>query len=185
MLRLSALALAMLAAGCSMGTGTGGAEPAGAAAAPQGPAEAHAHLRDASCYTVDLYDPVPVEEPGPEVPAEYAQFLGSWENGAWDGEWCHDLLIFRVEANGRVHLLDMHAPYEKYGLSPTVFQRTARIHDDGTLRFAYGTETRRYRLERNILVGERRGGYGRMEVALVDPERVPMPRPRPVRAARR
>jgi len=148
------------------------------------PPSEYAHLNDAKCYTVELYDEVKIEKPAANVPPAYSQFLGAWENGAWNGDWCHDLLIFRVEANGKVHLLDMHEPSEEFGLAPSVFKRVGRIHEDGSIRFAYGTETRRYWLRRGVLFGKRSGSYGAMEIALTNPQFVPLPVPRPVRAAK-
>jgi hypothetical protein len=186
---IAALAASGLLMGCNaLGSGAGGSaadatEPAAMSVA--GFASEYAHLRRSDCYTVELYDEVPVEEPEPAVPARYTQFLGWWENGAWNGDWCHDLLIYDVDPSGRVELLDMHAPSEEFGLAPSVFKRTARIHEDGTLRFAYGTETRRYRIEGGVLVGHRSGSYGRMQVALVNPDFMPLPVPRPVRASKR
>jgi len=144
----------------------------------------YAHLRDPDCYTVDLFDDQPIERPGDTVPPEVAQYVGLWENGAWDGTWCHDLLVFRAEANGQLHLLDMHAPNTDLNLAPTVFRRTARVDEEGNLRFRYGTESRVYRIKQGVLYGVRTGGYGRMEIALSNPNVVPFPQPRPVRAAR-
>lgn len=162
---------------------TGGSSGAASAEARQSGPDL-AGLREPGCYTVDLFSDQPIQRPGPEVPPEFAQFIGSWEGGSWNGEWCHDLLIYQVDADGTAHLLDMHAPNDEFGLAPTVFRRKGTIREDGALYFAYGIETRRYELRRGVLFARRDGGYGTMEAALVNANLVPVPLPRPVRAAR-
>jgi len=137
------------------------------------------------CYTVDLFKPVPVETPTPEVPPEYAAFLGRWGNGWWNGSWCHDLLIHAVHADGRAELLDMHAPSEKYAQPASIFKRTGRIREDGTLYFAHGLTRRRYVIENGVMRGLREdGAHGRLEIVMTRKGVVPLPRPRPVRIAR-
>lgn len=145
----------------------------------------YSHLQDPKCHTVKLYDKIPVKRPGKKVPPEFSQFLGVWERGAWDGTWCHDLHVLDVSADGTVDLLDMHAPNTEWKLAPSVFRRTARIHEDGSLRFRYGTESRRYELKHGKLIGVRTGGYGQMKVALSNKNFAPLPIPRPVRAAKK
>lgn len=189
MLRIGTLAVCAGLMGCQIGGldvslpvgGSAGAEITSASARG---IEDYSGLQDASCYTVELFEDQPIERPGPDVPAEYAQYLGSWEGGTWDGKWCHDVLIYRVEADGSVYLLDMHEPNDEFGLAPSIFKRKGLIREDGAIHFAYGTETRRYELRRGVLYATRDGGYGSMEAVLVNPRFVPPPLPRPVRAAK-
>ena len=137
------------------------------------------------CYTVDLFQEVPVNTPAPGVPAEHAAFLGRWGNGVWNGSWCHDLLVHTVHADGRVELLDMHAPSEKYAAPASIFKRTGRIGEDGTLRFSHGLTTRRYAIRDSALYGVREdGAHGRLEIVMTRKGVVPLPRPRPIRVAR-
>lgn len=119
------------------------------------------------CYTVDLFDSFPIQEPAPDVPAEYSKFLGDWAYGAWEDQWCHDLRITKVHRDGRVEMIDMHAPYEPYGQPATAFKRTGRIGEDGKLRFASGVERRTYQVVGGRLVGERSGLYGDLHAVLV------------------
>lgn len=135
------------------------------------------------CYTVDLFTKVSVEQPTEDVPAEYRQFIGSWGGGAWNDVWCHDLLVSRIEKDGRVELVDMHAPYAPWGQPATAFRRVGRIDEKGTLRFAYGTERISYRVENGKLVGDRSGLLGDLHVELVHKGVPPLPVPKPVRLA--
>ncbi|MEM6944285.1 MAG: hypothetical protein AAF565_11105, partial [Pseudomonadota bacterium] len=112
------------------------------------------------CYTVVLFDEFEIKAPADEVPPEFAAFVGEWTNGAWEGKWCHDITIFEVTADGRVDLMDMHAPYEPWGQPASAFRRTGRIDKDGVLRFAHGTTRRSYRIVNGRLEGTRSGGSG-------------------------
>jgi hypothetical protein len=149
------------------------------------PVQDVSHLQEPGCYTVDLFDEVPIRKPGPEVPAAHAAFLGEWGNGVWNGKWCHDLLIHTVRADGMVEMLDMHAPTESFGGQPaSIFKRRGRITEDGVLRFAHGIVTRRYELRDGKLHGQAEGGdFGRAEIVLTKKGVVPLPTPRPVRIA--
>jgi hypothetical protein len=129
------------------------------------------------CYSVDLFTKVNIETPAENVPAAYRQFLGSWGGGAWDGAWCHDLLISKVDAGGRVELVDMHAPYVPWNYPATAYRRVGRIDKDGVLRFAYGTERRSYRIENGRLYGERSGTLGNLRVILSRRGEPPIPIP--------
>lgn len=131
------------------------------------------------CYTVDLFTPAKVDKPDPTVPEAYRQFLGEWGGGAWNDVWCHDLLITHVDADGRVDLFEMHAPYEPWNQPATAFRRTAQIDRDGNLRFAYGFERLSYRIENGKLVGTRSGMLGDLSVELVRRGVPPIPLPRP------
>ena len=127
-------------------------------------------LTRADCYTVVLFDDPQVREPDEQVPAEYADYLGSWTRGAWDGEWCHDLLVTEVTADGAVELYEMHAPHAEWGQPASAFKRTARIDKNGDLRFRYGTETVKYDYVDGKLYAERSGRLGELEAVLIGPD---------------
>ncbi|MBY8975150.1 hypothetical protein KHP62_04980 [Rhodobacteraceae bacterium NNCM2] len=174
MQRTLLLSLCLLAAACA---------PLGKAKKEAGLSDNYAEVRDADCYTVDLFDKFEIQNPGPDVPANYAAFLGDWGRGAWNGKWCHDLLILRVDANGSVDMLDMHAPNESLNQPPTVFRRKGFIDLNGTLRFAYGKERRVYWIDRNYLVGTRTGNLGQFKIAMTRKDLVPSPVARPAKLA--
>lgn len=173
LIRLSFMAgLTALLAGC-LGSGN----VVESAKAPERPLDRTV----SDCYTVVLFDDVEVEKPADDVPFSYAAFLGKWTNGAWDGKWCHDLLIYEVSADGRVELMDMHAPYEPWSQPASAFKRVGRIDNEGVLRFAHGTTQRSYQLVDGRLEGRRSGGgAGEYVAQLKRPWDVPVPRPRPV-----
>ncbi len=142
------------------------------------------HLRQPGCYTVDLFKEVPIQEPD-GLPAEYAAYLGEWGNGVWNGKWCHDLLIHTVHEDGRVEMLDMHAPSEEFRQPATIFKRTGQIGEDGALRFAHGIVSRRYEIRGGLLHGQAEGGaFGQAEIVLSRKGVVPLPTPRPVMLAK-
>ncbi|MGF1553551.1 MAG: hypothetical protein ACFBWO_13805 [Paracoccaceae bacterium] len=114
--------------------------------APREIAPPDPRLSRADCYTVVLFDDATVRKPAEEVPAEHAAFLGEWRYGAWDGEWCHDLIVTEVEPGGTVRLMDLHAPHEPWGKPATAFARTGRITQDGLLVFRHGVTQRSYRV---------------------------------------
>lgn len=119
------------------------------------------------CYTVDLFTKVKIEQPDASVPPANQQFLGEWGGGAWNDVWCHGLLVNKVNADGTVELVEMHAPYVPWGQPATAFRRIGRIDDQGNLRFAYGTTRLSYRIENGKLVGNNNGLYGNLTVELV------------------
>ena len=174
MRQLTMAGLALLASACAK-------TPGDVARAPE---PADVSLTEPGCYTVDLFKPVPINDPAPGVPPEYAAFLGEWGNGVWNGSWCHDMLIHTVHADGRAELLDMHAPTEVYGAPASIFKRIGQIGEDGTLRFSHDVTTRSYRIVDGRLHGLRDGGFGRLEIVMTRKGVVPEPRPRPVRLAR-
>jgi hypothetical protein len=135
------------------------------------------------CYTVDLFTKVNVEQPAADVPDQFRQFLGSWGGGAWNEVWCHELLISKIEKDGRVEFVDMHAPYEPWAQPATAFRRVGRIDDKGALRFAYGTERISYRIENGKLIGDRSGTLGNLHVELYRLSVPPLPVPKPIRVA--
>ncbi len=145
--------------------------------------EPKAKIVNSDCYTVDLFTRVKVQKPAPDVPEANRQFLGSWGGGAWNDFWCHDLLVSKVHADGRVELVEMLAPYAPWNYPATAFQRTARIDGEGNLRFGYGTERLSYRIENGKLVGTRSGLYGNLRVELVRRGVPPIPTPKPIRLA--
>jgi len=134
------------------------------------------------CYTVVLFDKHPIVPPVEGVPAEYARFLGQWKQGAWNGEWCHDLLITEVMKDGQVRMVDMHAPYEPWGQPASAFQRIGRIDKDGNLNVRYGTESVRYRVEKGQLVAHRSGVHGDLVAVLQQEGYTPLPPMRPANA---
>ena len=162
-MRVTLIAAACLvAAGCAQG-------PVEVAEAP--PPLPPELTRD-DCYTVVLFDKVKIVQPGPDVPPEYHAFVGNWQKGAWDGKWCHDLLIHEVRADGSADIFEMHAPYEPWGQPATAFKRTGRIDKEGNLRFRYGTETVSYALVDGQLHARRSGKFGALEAVLVNGEKV-------------
>jgi hypothetical protein len=165
-----------------------------AACAEEKRAEVETDLRkklSPGCYTVDLFDPYKIEEPGSDVPEDARAFLGVWKNGAWGGRWCHDLYITKAFSDGQVELLDAYGPYREAGIEATVFKRTGRVKD-GVLSFTsqHGSPVE-YRLVGDYLVGERRGTLGTFEITMsredgLGPTRklaeVPVPPKKPLRS---
>jgi len=143
-----------------------------------------APVNDDGCYTVDLFTEVSIVRPSEDVPDEYRMFLGSWGEGAWNDVWCHSLLINKIEKDGRVEFVEMHAPYEPWAQPATAFRRVGHIDDKGNLRFAYGTERISYRIvDGHRMIGERSGLLGNLHVELKRKGMPPLPPPRPVRFA--
>ena len=136
---------------------------------------------NSDCYTVDLFTSIKVEKPAAGVPEANRQFLGKWGGGAWNDVWCHDLLVTKVHKDGRVELVDMHAPYKPWSQPATAFRRVGRIDDKGNLRFVYGTERISYRIANGKLVGTRSGMLGNLKVELVRRGVPPIPAPNPIR----
>lgn len=124
-----------------------------------------AELLDPECYTVDLFDPFTIKEPTPEVPEEASAFLGVWKQGAWNGQWCHDLYVTQVTADGEVEVLDAYGPYRAAGIEATVFKRTGRIRDGVLTLHSQGGKVE-YKLDGGYLVGKRRGTLGNMEIVM-------------------
>lgn len=119
------------------------------------------------CYTVDLFDPYSIQYPTAGVPVEHAKFLGVWQDGAWDKEnWCHDLYITEIRADGTVSLMEAYGPNEKRSTSGILFKRQGKI-EDGVLSFVGAGQARlRYRLVGSFLVGERQDVYSKMTATL-------------------
>ena len=133
------------------------------------------------CYTVDLFTKVKIEKPDADVSATNRQFLGEWGGGAWNDVWCHGLLVNKVYADGRVDLVEMHAPYEPWRQPATAFRRVGRIDGKGNLRFAHGVTRLSYRIENGRLIGSQSGQHGDLTVELVHLGMPPVPTPNPVR----
>lgn len=108
------------------------------------------------CYTVDPYHPIPISEPGSEVPDRMSAFLGAWGGGAWEGAVCHDLWVMEVEPDGSALMFDAHGP----GFHPdaTAFTRKGRVTEDGRLRVRKGRAVVEYWIDGGRLHGERRIG---------------------------
>ncbi|MEM1300499.1 MAG: hypothetical protein AAGH68_14595 [Pseudomonadota bacterium] len=137
------------------------------------------------CYTVDLFDPYRLEYPEAGVSAENRKFLGVWKNGAWGGNWCHDLYITNVFADGSVELLDAYGPSAKHGHEATVYKRKGKI-ENGVLTFLSHKQTPvSYRLAGEYLVGTRKDLFGTIEITMSRTDRlaeVPVPPRKPVRS---
>ncbi len=135
------------------------------------------------CYTVDLFDPYQIEYPAADVPPEARKFLGVWKNGAWNGNWCHDLYVTRVYSDGRVEVIDTHGPNPNSGIDATAFKRTGRIQN-GELYLQSNGVTVRYRIVDDFLLGSRTDIYGDFVITLSREDglaQVPVPPIKPVR----
>ena len=138
------------------------------------------------CYTVDLFDPYRLKYPKAGVPREHSRFIGAWKDAAWNGEWCHDLYITDVRADGTVTLLDAHGPNRKQGREATVFKRTAKI-SNGVLTFqSVGGATVTYRLSEDgsFLLGKRSDISGKYDITMARRDGVPVPPIPPRKPAR-
>lgn len=119
------------------------------------------------CYTVDLFDPYKIKHPKNGVPAEHARFLGVWQDGAWDQEeWCHDLYVTEVLADGSVKLLEAYGPSKKRSTAGVVFNRTGKIEDNVLTFIGAGNARLKYKLVGNYLVGERTDLFSQMSATL-------------------
>lgn len=150
---------------------------------PEPPKKSLAENLVSDCYTVDLFDPFQIEYPDGSVPADSRAFLGVWKQGAWNGNWCHDLYVTKVHADGRVEVLDAHAPDLKGGNDATVFKRTGRIEDGVLTLVSLGSAQVKYRVEGDFLLGERIDAFGKSEIVLgreVGLAQVPIPPIKPV-----
>lgn len=159
-----------------------------AACAPQQKAKIEEDLGkrlSPGCYTVDLFDPYRLEYPEAGVPAENRKFLGVWKNGAWGGNWCHDLYITKVLADGSVELLDAYGPSSKHGHEATVYKRKGKI-ENGVLTFMSHKQTPvSYTLAGEYLIGTRKDLFGTIEITMSRTDRVaevPVPPRKPVRS---
>ncbi len=123
-----------------------------------------ARFQKEDCYTVDLFKEVVVEA-DPSLPEAYARYVGFWAGGNWNGDWCHDMIVTKVLPDGTAFLVDMHGPHETYGIA-SIFKRKARIHEDGSLRFAHDLDRRRYDFVDGKLYGVRESTERKLEVVL-------------------
>lgn len=119
----------------------------------------------ADCYTVDLFTVANVETPA-GVPSEWQGYSGKWGGGAWEGKWCHDLHVLKIDPDGSVEVMELHAPYEDWGKQATAFRRKGRITDEGRLRLIYSGVAVEYWLNNGRLYGVREEGGGKMRIAL-------------------
>lgn len=120
----------------------------------------------ADCYTVELFTVAKVETPGDDVPPEWAAYSGKWGKAAWEGKWCHDLHVTKINADGTVEVMSLHAPYEPWGKPATAFRRQGRITDDGRLRIVFSGVAVEYWIEDGRLYGLRSEGGGKMRIKL-------------------
>lgn len=118
------------------------------------------------CYTVDLFDPYRIEYPAAGVSPADAKFLGVWKDAAWNGNWCHDLYITEVRADGSVTLLDAYGPNTQRGWEAQVFKRNARIVDGALTFTTIGRAEVTYRLQGDFLVGKRTDFLGTQEITM-------------------
>lgn len=118
------------------------------------------------CYTVDLFSPAKIEKPGKDVPAEWRKFSGKWGSAAWDGKWCHDLYVMKINPDGSVNVMDLHAPYEPWGKPATAFRRKAWFSKDGRLHVAHGSVKAEYWIKDGRLYGLRKEGSGALRIAM-------------------
>lgn len=181
------MGVALVLTGCLKAEKT--AEVRATQTAAQPPAQvqpASATVEGSDCYTVELFTPEKVRKPAKDVPEAYKTFLGHWKGGAWNNVWCHELLVYNVHKDGRVDLVEMHAPYEPFNQPATAFSRVGRIGDDGVLRYTQGLERTAYKIEGGYLFGTRGGVYGDLKIILRlegMPAMPPLPRRKPVRLA--
>ena len=134
-----------------------------------------------NCYSVDLFDPHPLVTPGAEVPVAAAAFIGEWGNGAWEGQWCHDVRVTQANADGTVELLEMHGPWAAIGADPTVFKRVGRVRNGVLTYRSFNRATVSYRIEGTYLIGRREMANGVFEAVLERTETLgrPLPSRRP------
>ena len=118
------------------------------------------------CYTVDLFTPATIQQPAADVPTAWRAFAGKWGGGAWEGKWCHDLYVLSIGADGKVDLIETHAPFPEWGREATAFRRQGFMTDDGTLRLIYKNVAIEYRIEGGKLLGVRKEGGGEMRIKL-------------------
>ncbi len=124
-------------------------------------------MDDRRCYTVDLFTDVKVVKPPKDLPERYTQYLGQWGYGAWDGKWCHDLLVYQVYPDGQVAVVDMHAPYKPWNQPASAFRRFGWIDENGKLHFNYGTERASYEIVDGTMKGTRLlNGVGRVNIEM-------------------
>lgn len=120
----------------------------------------------ADCYTVELFTVAKIETPSAEVPAAWAAYSGKWGKAAWEGKWCHDLHVTKINADGTVEVMSLHAPYEPWGKPATAFRRKAYMTKDNHLRVLYSGVEIDYWIENGRLYGLRKEGGGQMRIAL-------------------
>lgn len=135
---------------------------------------------NSACYTVVLFDKIKVQKPPPKTPEVYSQFLGKWVGGAWNGFWCHDLLVYKVTKDGRAEVYEMHAPYAPWNEPATAFKREAKIDGDGRLHYLDGVDRLSYRIVGGQMQATRSGVHGVMKTTLRNAALPMIPVPRPV-----
>ena len=124
------------------------------------------------CYTVDLFDPYNLQYPAEGVPAEHREFLGVWRQGAWGGNWCHDLYVLAVHPDGTAEVLDLYGPKRDSGIEATVFKRRGFFENGELVLRSIGYATVTYRREGKYLLGSRDGIHGEFNAVMVREEKV-------------
>lgn len=138
----------------------------------QSAGDPHAKNLKPNCYTVDLFDPYRLQYPAEGVSAEAREFLGVWRQGAWGGDWCHDLYVTAVYPDGTADVLDLYGPKRDVGIEATVFKRKGRI-ENGVLKLSsIGFAAVSYRREGKYLLGFRDGIHGEFDATMIREERV-------------
>ncbi|MEM9060297.1 MAG: hypothetical protein AAGD13_07510 [Pseudomonadota bacterium] len=132
----------------------------------------HAKNLVPNCYTVDLFDPYFLQYPDEKVSAEAREFLGVWRQGAWGGDWCHDLYVTAVYPDGSVDVLDLYGPLYDANIEATVFKRKGQIRDGQLIISSIGFAQAIYRREGRYLLGKRSGIHGDFNITMVREERV-------------
>ena len=132
----------------------------------------HAKNLVPGCYTVDLFDPYVLQYPSDSVPAANREFLGVWRQGAWGGDWCHDLYVTAVYPDGTVDVLDLYGPKRDSGIEATVFKRRGFIEDGALKLSSIGYATVTYRREGKYLLGSRDGIHGEYSATMIREEKV-------------
>ncbi|MEL7470612.1 MAG: hypothetical protein AAFN27_19325 [Pseudomonadota bacterium] len=148
---------------------------AACAGQPKKPASAgdpHAKNLVPNCYTVDLFDPYFLEYPDEKVSDESRAFLGVWRQGAWNGEWCHDLYVTAVYPDGSVDVLDLYGPLYDANIEATVFKRKGQIREGQLVINSIGFAQSVYRREGRYLLGKRSGIHGDFNITMLREERV-------------
>ncbi|MEM7546336.1 MAG: hypothetical protein AAF367_12430 [Pseudomonadota bacterium] len=119
------------------------------------------------CYTVDLFTVAQIQEPEADVPSEWARYSGKWGSAAWEGKWCHDLYVLKIEPTGAVEVMSLHAPYEPWGKTATAFRRKGVITKDGRLRVPFRGGLMEYWVKNGKLYGDRKEGNGVLRIAML------------------
>ena len=120
----------------------------------------------ASGCTTPLPQNLEITQPGADVPADLAGFVGKWGNGKWDGKLCHTLVVLGVNQGGNASAIYSWGTYAGWDVTQGNSRRVGTI-ENGKLtleRFGNGAEAA-YWFEGDAL----RGSYtnARGDISLV------------------